>query len=464
MRGNSWVGWLGGVGVLMGSVFLVTFLNNWYTKPPKAPTNPEGPINTPLSSVADLTFYQSKYPVNPEIPAIVQEYKAPGYHDFWFTNETKETVFFGLDRKNCTCSSVEVFVVPDSWLKTPEALAIGSGKSPTAGQLSDAHEAKKPALLALESSIKPTALENQDRVSITVPSGSLGWVRLRYNNDKVGPINLFATLWYGKFDSGINSRLEIRNDVVPLMRADTNEIRLGLISPSRQVGSGEVIAYSSTREKIDVAFESRIKLDKGDILETKGPFLLNAQELGEFSKKIGGPVKSAYRFVVKGTLPKVGADQAQTEFGPFVRPFRLVCRDLDETDTFRNYSVNVGGAIDSEVRVLGASNEGFVEFRNFPINLGKKVRARLETSNTDIKLEVDTTRTSKFLKVVQVGEPEKLSRGIGYDFDIIIEPNKVNGAFPREDDPALRDSAFYIRTAGKTPKLIRVPVNGRGDG
>lgn len=464
MRGNSWLGWLGGVGVLMGSVFLVTFLNNFITQQPKVPAVLTGPKETPLASTVEIGFVTRNFPADPSIPALVQEINVPGFLDFWFTNDNDETAVFGLDRKNCTCSSVEVYLVPDAWLKTPEALAIGKGKAPNAAQLAEAGEAKNPAVVSLIEGLKPKVLENQDRISNEVPARAIGLVRLRFNNDKAGPITLFANLWYGKFDSGITTRLDIRNEVLPIMRADTNEVRLGLISNGRASGTAEVIAFSSTRTKFDVALEPKTQIPKGDIIAIKGPTPLDAKELAEFAKKIGGPVKSAYRFVARVQLPKGGLDEAQTEFGPFVRPYRLVCRELEVNDIYRNFPVNITGSIESEIRVLGANSEGLIEFRNFPTGLGKKVPVRIETSNPDVKLEVDTKRTSPFIKVVPVGQPEKLSRGLGYDFEIVIPPNKVDGAFPRNDDPLLADSAFYFRTVGKNPRLIRVPITGRSDG
>jgi hypothetical protein len=464
MRGNSWLGWLGGVGVLMGSVFLVTFLNNFITQQPKAPTTLTGPAVVPLASVVEIGFVTRNLPADPSIPALIQEINVPGFLDFWFTNDNTQTATFGLERKNCTCSSVEVFLIPDAWLKTPEALAIGKGKSPTAAQLAEAGEGKNPALAALLASLTPKALENQDRISNEVPPGGIGVVRLRFKNDKAGPITLSAKLWYGKHDSAITTQLEIRNEVLPIMRADTNEVRLGLISNGRSSGTGEVIAYSSTRTQFDVAMEPKVQSTKDDIITIKGPTPLDAKELAEFAKRMGGPVKSAYRFIARVQLPKGGLDNAQTEFGPFIRPFRLVCRELEVNDIYRNYPVNITGSIESEIRVFGANNEGLIEFRNFPSELGKKVPVRLETSKPDIKLEIDAARTSPFIKVVPVGKPEPTKYGMGYDFEIVIPPNKVNGAFPRSDDPQLSDSAFYFRTVGKTPRLIRVPVTGRADG
>jgi len=470
MRGNSWLGWLGGVAVLMGSVFLVTFLAN-FAKPGKS-TSLTGPVPPPLNSTVEIRFFNRKFPPDESLPPTIQELNKPGFHDFWFTNEAEETAVFGLDRKNCTCASVEVFLVPEEWLKSPEALSLGKGKPPTLEDFAAASEAKNTALAALESTLKPLVMENQDRISHKVAPGGFGWIRLRYNNDKAGPINLFANLWYGKHDSGITSRLDLRNEVVPPMRASGNEVRLGLISKSRPVGSGELIAYSSTRTKLDVGIESKLKNLVSDLLEIKGPIQLDEKERNEFAnnpdflKRGGGPVLVAYRFLIKAKLPKDGPEQAQTEFGPFNRPFRLVCKDLDENDIYRYYSVNMTGAIDSEVRVNGVNEEGFLEFRNFPAHQGKKVLMRLETSNPEARLEIDTTRTAPFLQVKQKGEPESLrqGKGMGYDFDVIIGPNKVNGAFPREDDPTLRDSAIYFRASGKASKLIRVPVTGRSDG
>lgn len=459
MRGSNWLGWLGAVGVMLLSVFLITFFTNF--SPVKVPQATDIPQQNANQLVNELSFVFRQFPNDPSLPPNIQEYGVPGFQDFWFTNENKSPVIFGLDRKNCTCSSVEVFLVPADWLQKVEAKSLGGGKEPTASDLS---KAKGNATLAsLEASIKSTALENSDGVKITVPPGGIGWVRLRFRNDKMGPINLFANFWLEKVDSGVFNRLDIRNDVAPMFVATPGEARVGLLSKQKPVGTSTVIAFSGTRKKLNLVAESKVKVTKGDIIQVAPPVQLTPAELADLSSRMKVIAAVGYRFEVRANLPKEG--DTQTEFGPFLRPFRIYCPDLAENDPMRSVGFNVSGAIESDVRVLGANPEGIVDINNFPWDAGKKTLVRIETSNPDVKLEIDQARTSPFLKLKQVGEPEKLRRGgSAYDYEIEVPSRKMRGAFPREEtDPGIRDSAFYIRSVGSNSKLIRVPVMGRAD-
>ncbi len=460
MRGSNWLGWLGAVSVLMLSVFLITYFTNF--SPVKAPAVGENLPKTGASSVADLSFVERQFPNDPALPATIHEISVPGSHDFWFTNENPVEVVFGLEFKNCTCASVEVFVVPPAWLLKPDALALGKGNSPTARDLAAALES--PALKALEATLTPTSLENKDGVTLKIPAGALGWIRLRYNNEKIGPITLSSKFWLGSPDTGVSTRLEVRNDVVPVFLANPGEVRLGLLSPLRPVVTGELIALSATRKKLNLHTESKMKFPKGDILETLAPVLLNEKETSELSKKLNLKVSVAYRIGVRGHLPKEDKNEAQSEFGPYARAFRIVCLDLPESDSHRAANFTINGSVESDVRVLGADPEGSVPMNNFPWTVGKKFQVRVESLIPDAKLEIDQVRTSSFLKIRQMGEPEKLRRGTAYDYEVQISGGKVRGAFPREEgDPGLRDSAFYIRSVGPKTRLIRVPVSGRGD-
>ena len=459
MRGSNWLGWLGAVGVMLLSVFLITFFTNF--SPVKAPQMGDIPTQNANKLVNELSFVSRQFPNDPSLPPNIQEYGVPGSHDFWFTNENKTPVTFGLDRKNCTCSSVEVFLVQADWLKNPEAKSLAGGKEPTAADLSKA--SGNPVLVKLESSIQSTALENSDGVKISVPAGGIGWIRLRFKNDKMGPINLFANFWLDQVDSGVFNRLDIRNDVAPMFVATPGEARVGLLSKQKPVGTSTVIAFSGTRKKLNLVAESKVKKSGSDIIQVSPPVQLTPAELADVTSRMKVIATVGYRFEVRASLPAEG--DTQTEFGPFLRPFRIQCPDLPENDPMRSVGFNVSGAIESDVRVLGANPEGIVDINNFPWDAGKKARIRIETSNPEVKLEIDNARTAPFLKIRQVGEPEKLRGGASaYDYEIEVPSRKMRGAFPREEtDPGIRDSAFYIRSVGSKNKLIRVPVMGRAD-
>jgi hypothetical protein len=54
-------------------------------------------------------------------------------------------------------------------------------------------------------------------------------------------------------------------------------------------------------------------------------------------------------------------------------------------------------------------------------------------------------------------EDESDGKGKTWGLTVTIKANAVNGRFPQPDDPALADTAVYLKANGR---LLRIPVSG----
>src|ERR1700722_10903785 len=125
--------------VLAATVFLVTFVMNYLGeagRPVPTSTNPRPPQR-------EVLFFWRSSPAAGQ--AFEYEAHVPGYQDFWFRNDNRETVKVGLYKKGCKCTSVDLFYFPEdgAWRLTVDAVPLlGSAMSrPLAspGALSPSH-------------------------------------------------------------------------------------------------------------------------------------------------------------------------------------------------------------------------------------------------------------------------------------------------------------------------------------
>src|SRR5262249_26772488 len=127
--------------------------------------------------VARLTFPVKVYPppenaLTPPRP-VEAEYKRPGWHDFWFVNDSGEDVKFGLKGMNCKCSSVQLYLLPADARQPHGPLAANEAARAVLGGggalgLLNAYGVAGPA----QALAKPTALEPGEETR--VPAGATG--------------------------------------------------------------------------------------------------------------------------------------------------------------------------------------------------------------------------------------------------------------------------------------------------
>jgi hypothetical protein len=78
-----------------------------------------------------------------------------------------------------------------------------------------------------------------------------------------------------------------------------------------------------------------------------------------------------------------------------------------------------------------------------------------------LTLEVDAKRTPRFLKVEMAETTAtQTDRRQNWTLRVRVEPNAIEGVFPRS--PLYEDCAIYLQAKlkGKPPRPIRIPVSG----
>ena len=173
----------------------------------------------------ELTFLQKIYPSD-GITALENEYKMGGMQDYLFAHEGLLPLKIGLDSKNCTCTSVLVFELPTEWLRD-------NSSKDAMGKINlmniEAELSKADVKATLEKQITPVPLEKNEQPILN--PGSVGWIRLQWKTEKIGPNRLTANMWMGKKGGGNESRLEALVNVQAALFVNPVEIPIDVLSP-----------------------------------------------------------------------------------------------------------------------------------------------------------------------------------------------------------------------------------------
>jgi hypothetical protein len=437
--------WIGAVVAVALVVFAITFFRN-YTVDSDTPTGKTTPVPTPGGP--ELEFAARVFPgPGPEgTPgAVPTEFGKRGMHAFWFENPNKEPVTVGLNRKTCKCTNVELFVLNEDWKKRRNELE----KASTDDQIwSD-----------LAAAIPPVGLLDKEN-SGKVPAGAEGCVRLTWKAEQIGPRILGAELWQGNSE-GPSQKLEVNVHVVNAISVDEPQQTTGVLTQSELPRTVVFRCYSATRNhfKVTVApINSRWKPEED-------PFAvelteLKAEELKELQEdKKDMPLKILCGYRVKVTLrPQAQDGKTPIEMGVFSRRFEL--RSSEEG--VEPVQFLVFGTLQGPVTVGLPDDQGRIMFNAFRRDRGtKKDNIPLLSDVKGLKLEVDQTHTSAFLEA-KLGPPQSFPDGRQeWKLSVRVLPGKANGNFPRQDDPAFRDSAVYVKIIdGEQTRSIRIPVQG----
>jgi hypothetical protein len=431
------------LGALVVLVFGVTFAvislgSTGRTDPLPGPGSGPGPEPGP-----SLYVPERKFPADDQ-QTLEWEAKKPGFHDFWFENKNDQQVKVGLNTKNCTCSSVELVSAPPDAPIKPEMLK------------------DKAKMQALEAKFKPVPLEHGE--TVVVPAGATGWVRLRWSGAK--PIDrLVAELWTTDKANGDRIKLETLVTLLGAMLVDspTREKDVGVVRAGGGANKVEIIVFSCTRDKLTLRKPEAVEEQAlaGKPFTVSEAVAVSAEEREKLDKEFQGKglpshVKCAYRITV--TVRERSEDGKEVlDIGPFRRHVRIASDDEDVDPI----EVVIAGTVEGEVAVLGAE-QGRVLLNNFSADRGKQQTVTLQADSANIDLTVDNDKTSKFIKAA-LSAPKKDSFGRNtWRMTIEVPPNKITGAFPRADDPELRDSAIYlwVKTKDAPARRIRIPVQG----
>lgn len=441
-------------------VFGVTFALQYLGDPRSNPAKGDTPAGS-----QELTFGMKHFP--PGDQPIELEQGGDGSCDFWFVNENDRPMGVWLNKTGCKCSEVLVFLTSPEWRQRRSALLaaqllassdLWSGLGLVMGAEQD------PELHRLEGQAKGEPIS--DKV-VQVPRKGVGWVRLTWKGEKQGATatKFWGELWMDQKGAGPIARLEAGVRFLPPLRVAGNSTdrKLGNLNPRSLPHEESIVYWSSTRPSLDVEVKMvRLRTQPGtDPFQVGQPQPLTDTERERLQQEVKdaaepGKVRCAYRVPV--AIRDRADDTAQVDTGPFRRQVELKLKGQDDPVT-----VTMTGAVQGDVRVGGnPGEEGHVRFLTFSTSKGKLKSIQLFSETPGITLALDEKRTAPFLDVV-INPPEIGAGGLHtWNLDVRIPPGGLVGKFPRDDDPAFRDTAVYLKVlpAGRT---IRIPVDGIAD-
>jgi hypothetical protein len=466
--------------VLAAMVFVITFAMNYLG-------GGHGGGRSSLGGDQELvlTFPVGQIAGPPVMPALPCEEKSKYHYDFWFRNDNDTDLAVGLDRKNCKCASVEVYILPSGGyggqrpLET--ALASTLGQNPLTMLINYVS-----TLVSLQQGIQGhELLQRHERV--VVPAGRHGWVRVRWTADRPGFQTAQATMWMGNPETGKTTELEVRaRNYEPLrMAADdafgnrrTDLLTFGTVQAEDLRKRGKegltryIYCWSSTRPRFRLeALSQRLRgTANSDPFEVGTPIPLTSAEVTEQERKNNGPKPAAGQgnpptgpvlvgYKVPVTLKAVARDgKTPFDIGPFLRAVVLSSPDVDGEPKV----VLVRGRVLGVVSVGIEDEEGYLNFLSFPSSEGRSARTNVVSEVEGLTLDFDRSRTPTFLDA-RLSGPEKLgATRREWQLHVKVLKGKVLGSFPRRGDPLLEDSAVYLiaKVPGQPPRPIRIAVRG----
>jgi hypothetical protein len=458
--------WIGSLAVMMFLVFGVTYILNYVGPAPQSDDTTSDDSNTTLPV---LNFPTMTYPISVNgvwIGRSELEYRKPGYQDYWFSNENDVKVKIGAISKSCKCQGVEVFILPEG--KKPRlpnpplsptwAAGLGLLGRSALQQFADESESNKDLEAIAEQVItlnpdKPSAAE------VEIPPHRYGWVRMKWTGEKAGKMNLTATFWMHHPGSGPELTLQrLANFVDPVTTVLTDNA-IGALELRELPRTLWFEVWSSTRKSFKITKAEAIRAvglsARSDAFSVGEPVALTDAMCARTAAKHKCAVLSAYMIPV--TIQSSAPDGSLCEIGNFRRRIEVQTDALDSPLPW-----TFSGVIRGDFRVTNVDDSGSISFGSFRRDSMPPPRfVYIQSETPDLKLELESNRVPEYLSAKLVKESAAGDPVNTWKLEIGVLP-RAYGRFPRDDDPAYRDSAVYIHTIGKTPEQ-RIRVSVRGD-
>lgn len=431
-----------------------------------------------LDAPPTLTFPIKMYPQRKEEPALVTEVRHPGHQDFWFVNESGQDLRAGLNGKGCTCSEVEITLASPDWrayadrfigtqalllrLHAMEGLPIMIERFSTVATL-NRRERLFPELP--EDNVKPMMLTKDNEFK--VPAGAFGRVRLSWEQQTARVLNTYADLWIGQPGGAVNARLDARVYIADPVVLAYKEVKLPALtireleSLEKKYGGelGWIVCGSMTRTHFRAQAElihENLKAES-DPVEIGEPIPLGGGDISKLAKEFSSEmptILSGLKIPIR--LKPHAKDGTPAEWGHFTRFVRMTAEGGSES-----VSVQVTGEVLGDVHVSEVGKmRGALDLGPFPRARGTKGRLVLETDEKNLELELDKPRTADYLKASLEKLRDTGSGHRSWRLEVEVPPGKARGEFPSANNPLYRDSAVYVKTTGKPPHSIRIPVMG----
>lgn len=462
---KNWV-WLLVAAGIVGFVFGLSFVAQFNPETGKGQATVVSSKSGAESKALEPRFVTRQVPDGESDP-LPQEQFNPGFQDYWFINPHATAVRFGLEGKKCTCTGVQVYLVPAGhpWWQGEGAAFFKDGQI-----LVDAlqKECRSKAVAALIKNLE--GVELLSRVETTVPPaidvqpGQVGFVRMGWKNEKIQRDVMSATLWLGQPELRDNLRIEAAIHTHPVLYVLDDVIDVGTLNASdRTKAEAKVTVVCPTREKLVLGAAFINPLER-EMIVIGGVKEISGEALAALRRDVKVPVKSAYTIPLKATWQALG--ESYPEIGPFIRRIEVSTPDATvDSKARKSNPIRIVGKIEGDIEVVGTSERGNVLLNRFERQEGARAEVALESRDPGMRFRIDRQRTASFLDAELDKSPRPSGDKFRWRLQVRVGPGKVSGEFPRglDPNPVYRDSAVYVIIEGDTPRTVRIPVEGRAD-
>lgn len=416
--------------VLVGVVGGIAFVKPWFAG---APVTQE-----PIAEIKDVST-QAYFPVMLATLETDVEVSKPGRFDFPFENRRPDSLTLGLDKKGCTCETVEVLLLtPEESAKWP---ALPPDKKGKPDDLPEAELKKFPKPPA-----EPARWVNLEEARpLVLPPGTRGWARLVWATKTIKPVRLRAALWMqtqGRDDTRGDTILEVLANVVPAIQVNPGEVAIADIRPG-QGQTTEFWCWSTTRPALTLKVQPEFPTPCIEATLKQ----LTESECRDLEKRVekDTETKTRVRCAYKATVQLHDrAGDAELELGSLDRNIFFL-----DADGSKALGV-VKGVVRGDVRLVNPQHEDLIHLGRFRHDLGTARKIPIETTQPGLEVALDSWSPA-FLKVTLSKDPEEPDRWI---LEVKVPPNTASGILPRDSKVVLKS------TKGTPPRRFQIPVVG----
>jgi hypothetical protein len=301
-----------------------------------------------------------------------------------------------------------------------------------------------------------------------VPAGAAGWIRLKWKpkTDPQQSQPLAAILWFHNAKGGPTRRLNATVRYHDPIRSGSQDINLSDLRLEHLPRNDSLYVWSFTRPSLDlkvVHVPLRDRVGEDTFVVGQPVPATPEEEKAVAASLVGTPeygivFRCLYR--IPYTLNAKSTDgKSLCEQGGFTRRVEVSLAD----DPSEKIAFMIHGILRGDLRVEGSTEGMRIDLGEFRQSSGSRSETRVvATSQPDLELEIDNTRTSKHL-LAKLESPQPGADG-GRTWILKVWVKGSTGAalgrFPTTDNPDYLDSAVYIRHKNGDGRTLRIPVRG----
>jgi hypothetical protein len=460
--------WIIALIVLVAMVFFITiamnFLGEGTTGETKKPPSTDG--DRPAEGPAILTFPTTIFYGDSGPGSFYEQEKHPGYHDFLFGNLTDEEVTITLKGVNCgQCTSVDVLLAPNE-LKTQLEPSFFQALLPAVvWALQD--KLTRDATDKLQPVMQFENTKERNKQEVKVPPQARGWIRLKWNGEKIQPERYWGDLWSKNKTRTAVTRVEadVRIWAEPFKFEETeialNEMQLEDLQNRQKPKTAVFKLWSPTRTQLHPKMTLLARWKPGEAPIILGePEPMNPAEIAQLEEALQNS-KTPARVTCAYRLPVTLLDRSPNGKEPFpFGPFRTRIRVSFDDEGIDPAVIMINGKLLGDVRT-GGGDEGRFRFGTFDADKGSQaLSVTLYSDVPGLQLEIDQERTPEFLrKNAKIEGPKRDGSESVWVVTTKVSKNTVTGQFPREDNEYF-DCAVYVKTKGDASRSLRIPADG----